>query len=427
MSRLSPAVLGIDAGTSGVRCVAMIAGGEIIGLASVKLSDFGSDGRDPFVWWKATQAALGIILGQVQPERIAALAVDGTSGTVLPVDPAGQPLANALLYSDAVSDLGILDLIARHAPLDNAARGPTSGIAKAMTFQAIAGLSRILHQADWIAGQLSGVFQFSDANNALKTGYDAAQEKWPDWIGAAGFPLKLLPDVAAPGTPTATVSQETSQRFGFLPDTIIAAGTTDGCASFLATGADRPGEGVTALGTSLTIKLISDKQLSAPQYGIYSHRIGDMWLAGGASNSGGKALLKYFTPEQISALSSEIDPETDSGLDYYPLVGDGERFPLADPKLKPRVEPRPKDDALFLKGLFDGIAMIEALGYQRLAELGGPRLTSVRTVGGGAVNAAWARIRARKLGVPLLPARSEEAAAGTARLALQGAQSAGLI
>jgi D-ribulokinase len=427
VSRQPPAVLGIDLGTSGVRCVAMIAGGEIAGQASVKLSEFGSDGRDPFVWWKATQAALDIILQQVPPDRIAALAVDGTSGTVLPVDAAGAPLAKALLYSDAVSDLGILELVARHAPFDSAARGPTSGIAKAMTFAALPGLSRVLHQADWIAGQLSGVFHFSDANNALKTGYDAAQEKWPDWIGATGFPVRLLPDVVVPGTPIATVSQETIKRFGFLTDTIAVAGTTDGCASFLATGADKTGEGVTALGTSLTIKLLSDGPLSAPQYGIYSHRVGDMWLAGGASNSGGKVLLKYFTPEQIASLSTEIDPDTDSGLDYYPLAGDGERFPIADPKLKPRIEPRPQDNGLFLKGLFEGIAMIEALGYQRLAELGGPRLTSVRTVGGGAANAVWSRIRARKLGVPLVPAKSGEAAAGTAQLALQGAQSAGLM
>lgn len=427
MSRPSPAVIGIDIGTSGVRCVAMTPDGDFIGEASVKLADYGADGRDPLVWWRAAEAALDRLLRQVRPDRIAAISVDGTSGTVLPVNAAGAPLANALLYSDAVTDSAILATLARTAPADSAARGPTSGLAKAMTFAAIPDLARVLHQADWVAGKLSGAFHASDANNALKTGYDPAQGCWPAWIGDAGFPVPLLPDVVAPGTPTGTVSQEAAKRFGFAPDTIIAAGTTDGCASFLATGADKSGEGVTALGTSLTIKLLSDRPIAAPQFGIYSHRVGGMWLAGGASNSGGKVLLKYFTPEHIAALSKDIDPETDSGLDYYPLASDGERFPIADPTLKPRLEPRPDNDALFLQGLLEGIAGIEALGYRRLAELGGPKLTSVRTVGGGAVNAIWSRIRARKLGVPFLPARSEEAAAGTARLALQGARQAGLI
>jgi len=53
-----------------------------------------------------------------------------------------------------------------------------------------------------------------------------------------------------------------------------------------------------------------------------------------------------------------------------------------------------------------------------LAELGAPPLRSVRSVGGGARNAVWSEIRARLLGVTMLPAGSEEAAVGTAALAL---------
>jgi D-ribulokinase len=422
-----PAVIGIDVGTSGVRCVAMIESGAIIGQSSVKLEEFGSDSRDPRVWWRATEAALQSLLKQVPVSRIIALAVDGTSGTMLPIDAHANPLANALMYNDAVENASILNAVSAKAPHDAAALGPTSGLAKAMTFVTLPGLSRVLHQADWIAGKLSGNFDVSDANNALKTGYDSLYGRWPHWITSTGFHTGLLPSVFPPGTPVGIVSPEAVKQFGFALNAIVVAGTTDGCASFLATGANDIGDGVTALGTSLTIKVLSDKPISAPQFGIYSHRIGDTWLAGGASNTGGKVLLKYFKPEQIATLSASIDPETDSGLDYYPLSDIGERFPIADPKLSPRLEPRPQDEALFLKGLMEGIANVEALGYQRLEELGGPQLASVRTVGGGAVNAVWSRIRARKLGVPFLTTASEEAAAGTAHLALHGAGQAGLL
>jgi D-ribulokinase len=425
--RSDPVVIGIDVGTSGVRCVAMVASGNVIGHSNLKHSDFGDNARDPILWWKAVESALHSLLAEVHPSRIAALAVDGTSGTMLPIDADGAPLANALMYNDAVTDEAVLASIAAYAPNDSAARGATSGLAKAMIFSKLRSLSGAVHQADWIAGKLSGNYHISDANNALKTGYDPVLGHWPSWIGSTGFAPNLLPEVVAPGTPVGLVSADTAKQFGFLPDTLIVAGTTDGCASLLATGADKAGDGVTALGTSLTIKVLSDRPISAPQFGIYSHRIGDAWLAGGASNTGGKVLLNFFTPKQISELSAEIDPETDSVLDYYPLADIGERFPIADPKLNPRLDPRPSDDALFLKGLFEGIAAIEALGYRKLEELGGPKLASVRTVGGGAVNAVWSRIRARKLGVPFLPAVSEEAAAGTARLALQGAKQAGLI
>ncbi len=58
------------------------------------------------------------------------------------------------------------------------------------------------------------------------------------------------------------------------------------------------------------------------------------------------------------------------------------------------------------------------MGYRKLDALGAPPLRSVRTVGGGAVNTAWRKIRWAMLGVPFLPARASDAAAGTARLAL---------
>ncbi|MEM8761995.1 MAG: FGGY-family carbohydrate kinase, partial [Pseudomonadota bacterium] len=107
-----------------------------------------------------------------------------------------------------------------------------------------------------------------------------------------------------------------------------------------------------------------------------------------------------------------------SGLDYYPLPKPGERFPVSDPDLAPRLEPRPADDAAFLHGLLEGVARIEAQGYRRLAELGAPALSSIRTVGGGAGNAVWQAMRHRILGVPGADVASDAAAAGVARLAL---------
>ena len=119
-------------------------------------------------------------------------------------------------------------------------------------------------------------------------------------------------------------------------------------------------------------------------------------------------------------LTETIDPGRPTGLDYYPLVKPGERFPIADPDLPPRLEPRPADDSTFLQAMLEGMAAIEALAYRRLTEFGAPALRSVRSVGGGARNPAWTHIRQHKIGVPFLPALSEEAAAGAARLAWQG-------
>jgi len=114
------------------------------------------------------------------------------------------------------------------------------------------------------------------------------------------------------------------------------------------------------------------------------------------------------------------EPGQPSPLDYYPLPRPGERFPVADPTLPPRLEPRPADAAAFLHGLLEGMARIETLGYRRLAELGAPYPLRVLTTGGGAINATWTAIRARLLGVPVTAVEDRGAAYGAALLARQG-------
>jgi len=410
--------LGIDLGTSGVRALVVDAAGAVVASGKAAMAEHGANPRDPRVWLAAVSAAVGAALVGVEAGRISALCVDGTSGTVLAVDALGRPLGDALMYNDAAEPAGVM-AIAESAPDVSAAHGATSGLAKAMQLRMLKP-NRVLHQADWIASRFSGRY-VTDANNALKTGYDPIASRWPDWIGEVGFNIGLLPEALAPGQTVGFVTREAAETFGLSPSTRVAAGTTDGCASFLATGASEVGDAVTAIGTTLTLKLLSDRPIFAPQYGVYSHKLLGVWLAGGASNSGGGALLAHFTPQEMEALTPSLDPDTPTGLDYYPLPRPGERFPICDPDYPPRVAPVPPSRAVFLQGLFEGVASVEALGYARLAELGAPTLKSVRTVGGGAKNPAWTRIRVRKLGVPMSAPRSDEAAYGAALLARAGA------
>lgn len=415
---MSDLFLGLDIGTSGARAIVIDADGSVRAESKAAMADFGSNHRAAEVWWRAGQAATKAALAQVDPGAVRALSVDGTSGTMLAVDADLAPIGEGVMYNDTCRDATLLDRISAAAPGNNAALGASSALARAMVLSA-ARPARILHQADWIASRFSGRI-VSDENNALKTGYDLTLGGWPAWIADTGFDVSRLPEVIAPGTAIGRISEAARREFGLPPGTQVVAGTTDGCASFVATGADRPGEGVTALGTTMTIKLLADRPISAPEYGIYSHRILGQWLAGGASNTGGGVLLKYFDAETLERLSESIDPEADSPFDYYPLVEPGERFPIADPTLPPRLEPRPASDADFLLGLLDGMARIEVLAFARLRELGAPTLSSVRTVGGGSRNSAWTRLRERRLGVPMLVPRSAEAAYGSALLARRG-------
>ena len=401
--------LGIDLGTSGVRAI-VLDGGAVRAAGAARLDP--ARRRDPGALWAAvTEVLSGLDLAGVE-----AVAVDGTSGTVLPVQADGTPAGSLSLYND-IADPAYVAAVAASAPPASAAHGATSALARAIGMQAAPGLARLLHEADWIAGQLCGRFDATDENNALKTGYDPTARAWPGWLARTGLRTALLPEVLTPGARMGRVTRGAARRFGLPGDAIIAAGTTDGCASFLATGADRPGDAVTALGSTLTVKLLSDAPVFAPDYGIYSHRLLGHWLPGGSSNAGGAALAQFFAPSQLAALSERIDPSRPSPCDFYPLSAPGERFPINDPALPSRSTPRPPDDVAFLHGLLEGMAAVEALGYRRLAALGAPTVRRVLTVGGGAANPAWTAIRARVLGVPVLTAGSTEAAHGAALLA----------
>jgi len=243
---------------------------------------------------------------------------------------------------------------------------------------------------------------------------------WPSWLDQLGVPRELLPKVLVPGTSFAEIDLNVARILGLPRSARIAGGTTDGVAAFIATRADQPGDAVTSLGTTLVVKLLAARPIFAADQGVYSHRLGERWLAGGASNTGGAALLVHFTPEEMERLTPQLKPQQATGLDYYPLPKAGERFPIVDAKLAARVSPRPVEDERFFQGLLEGIASVEALAYQRLALLGAPPLRRVISVGRGARNAAWNLIRHRTLGVPVTVAGQTDACYGAALLALHG-------
>ena len=419
--------LGIDIGTSGVRSAVIDMSGTLVASAESSLpppdESAGFPTQDPAVWWNAVSQCLDSLAAAMRKigsgmSEIEALAVDGTSGTVLLADADIRPVTCAYMYnaSGFQPEAGAIEQFAEQ---DSLARGSGSTLARLLRLQKTpeAGHARFaLHQADWVAAKLAGIGGVSDENNALKLGYDLFGNRWPTWFEALGVRMDLLPEIRPVGDLLGNVSAKSASRFGFRSDALVATGTTDGNAAFLGSGASNAGDGVTSLGTTLTIKLLSDNPVVDPSRGVYSHRIFGMWLAGGASNTGGGALLQFFSPEQMAEMERRLDPDRSTGADYYPLPRRGERFPTADPDFQPRHSPRPDDDAEFFQGLLEGIAGIERDGYRTLERLGATAVSSIRTAGGGASNHAWMRIRKRVIGCDITASPSS-AAEGSAKVA----------
>lgn len=408
--------LGIDFGTSGARAVVIDSDRQI--QAEVHIA-FEASVSLASLWQNTLWDLIGQIPLQVR-QSIDAIAINGTSSTVLICDRQGNPIASPLLYNDSRGS-AVLEQVRAIAPAQHPVISATSSLAKLLWWQRHLSLSDrplyFLHQADWLAFQLHGKLGVSDYHNALKLGYDVEKLCYPDWLETLATPFEL-PKVVAPGTAIAEILPKIAKRFELSPQCLIYAGTTDSIAAFLASGASSPGEAVTSLGSTLVIKLLSQTKVNDSASGIYSHRLGNFWLVGGASNTGGAVLRQFFTDAELAELSQKIDPQTASPLDYYPLLKPGDRFPINNPNLQPRLEPRPDNPVDFLHGLLESIARIEALGYQRLQELGATSLTRVYTAGGGAKNPTWMKMRDRYLKVPVTPSQHADAAYGTALLGL---------
>jgi D-ribulokinase len=407
--------LGLDFGSSGARACVLDAAGAIAHEDRIVYRD--AAGQTPEDW----RAALHTLLRQL-PAAVAAglqrIALDATSASVLLCDAELQAVSPALLYSDARAHAQA-EALKQLAPAGHTVCSPSSGLAKFLWLTQHSepeNAAYFMHQADWLGALLSGTGGSSDYHNALKSGYDIEQLCWPEWVMRLPH-SHLLPHVLAPGSLIAEISPALAQHFKISPACTIHAGTTDSIAAFIAADVHQPGAAVTSLGTTLVLKLLSTKRVEAAQFGVYSHRFGDLWLAGGASNAGGGVLRQYFSDAQLIALSRRINAARDSPLDYYPLPRTGERFPYNDPQRAPRLSPRPQDDAEFLHGMLQGLSRIEADGYTRLAELGATPLKSVTTCGGGAANPAWQQLRSRLLGVPVSTAGHTDAAYGAALLA----------
>ena len=421
--------LGIDFGTSGARAVVIDVEATIQAEAQYSFAMSVPDINTAISWETALFALIEQIPAQLRRD-VRAIAIDGTSSTVLLCDAVGRPIEAPLLYNDG-RGVAMMDTLRAIAPPNHTVLSATSSLAKLLWMTQLPCFTEaryFLHQADWLAFLLHGQLGISDYHNALKLGYDIEQFCYPAWM--TQLPMnQLLPLVLAPGTPIGEVRAEIAGRFGLRTDCLVCAGTTDSIAAFLASGAHLPGEAVTSLGSTLVLKLLSRSRVEDARAGIYSHRLapplqegveGGLWLTGGASNTGGAVLRQFFTDTQLEDLSCQIDGSKESQLDYYPLPKPGDRFPINDPHLPPRLEPRPAESVEFLHGLLEGIARIEARGYQLLQQMGATPLSKVYTAGGGAANPSWAKIRTRHLKVPLVPPVHTAAAYGTALLAMRG-------
>ncbi len=369
--------LGIDCATQSVRGTLIDSSRRIHFRISEDLApvERGADGRltqDPQSWVSAIEK---VIAASVQCATrdgytVAALAISATSGTFVLTDIGGDPIAPAAMYNDGRAD---------------------NPLARAAAIVEEKGQGRYLfaHTPEFVVSYLSGKKLQeipTDWSHALKTGVDLRNGDWSDSARNQAKELNVsLPDLVPPGTLLGKT----------LHDGIpIYSAMTDGCTAQISVGSSALGSAVTTLGTTMVIKIVSPQEVHGP--GFYSHLLpGNRWLTGGASNLGGIS----FSAVQgdIKSWDQRADEYGPSSTVLYPLIGVGERFPIANKEMKRAFTSAPLDEVDDYRATLEGIAFAERLAYQTLAGAGAPLTHQLFTVGGGARSRTWNTIRATVL------------------------------
>lgn len=433
--------LGIDLGTQGVRAVVSDRLGRVAaasGAVFEKNAIAGADGcseQDVLSWWDTVICVIRDITGKMKekgcrPEDILALSVDGTSGTVTLLDKDHTPLCAGIMYNDsrAAEEAAIVGMKA--ASLEKKlgySFNSSFALPKVLRLknrmpESFKRCRYVVHQSDFIVGRLTGVYNVSDYSNALKSGYDLLDKKWPELIeDELGIEIGILPEIVRPGAAIANISNEASRITGLSTRTVVTAGATDGYASAIASGIAEPGDFNTTLGTTMVIKGITRNLIHDKEGRVYCHLHPDgYWMPGGASNVGGRCLNNRFDSSEFAEYDKGIGQITPTGILAYPLVGKGERFPFLNKEAEEFITGNVTDKKHLFAALMEGVAYSERLAYDTLYELGCEPAKRIFVTGGAVKSMEWSQIRANVLNTAILIPRVFETAMGSAIIAASG-------
>jgi len=401
-------VLGIDFGTSGARVAIIDKKKEILFTSSMQYPR----GLDEWEDWIICCKKLFSEIPNDLKKRLISCAIAGTSGTLLACKKNGQPLGKALPYS--LSSPEYLSEIKNLFINDCPGSSSSGSIGRALKLINLYGNKILLrHQADWISGWILNNWELGEEGNNLRMGWQISTSSWPKTFNKLSW-FNCLPKIVSSGHIMGNICNKKAKELNLPKNLKVIAGTTDSNAGVLATFPKKD-DGITVLGSTIVIKKFVESPLSGK--GISNHKILGRWLCGGASNAGAAILFDFFNIEYIEELSKQINPAKTTGINLLPLSKKGERFPIDDPNLQPKLDPRPVSDSLYLHAIFEGLARIEARGWEKLHELGAELPKQIITIGGGSKNLTWKKIRKKEIGIPIKTCKRPPAA-GVASIAL---------
>jgi len=246
---VSPALVGLDVGTTGVKALALSPEGEVLAVATrgypLSTPRPGWSEQDPEDWWRAAESALAEV---ASGREVTGIGLSGQMHGLVTLDEPGRVIRPAILWNDQRTAeecaeieerVGFERLVALTGN-----RALTGFTAPKLLWlrrhepEAYARIARVLLPKDYVRLRLTGdwAIDASDASGTLLL--DVAQRDWSsEVIEALELPAAWLPSVLESPARAGVVGAGHEPLHG----TPVAVGAGDQSAAAVGVGAVRPG------------------------------------------------------------------------------------------------------------------------------------------------------------------------------------------
>lgn len=427
-------VIGLDSSTQSTKAVAWSRGGEAVaeGRADIPMAtpQSGHVEQDIEDWWQATCLALKAVCEQVDPARIAGLAISNQRETVAFLDKDGRATHPAIIWLDerAVAELDVLTEALGAETLHTISGKPVDIIPVIYRLswmrrhkpEVLARTAMIVDVHGFLTGRLTGTATASWTSADPFGCFDIANKEWSKTLlGPTGLTPEDFAPLARSGTAIGTITDAAAVGTGLATGTPVFAAGGDGQCAGLGVNAVRPGEIYLNLGTALITGAWSAEPLISLYWRTMTSPTGEGYFLEGAQRAGA-FLLNWFVDTFAGGRS---DPSVFSRLEEQaaalPIGSEGVTVcPYLTGCMDPHWDPN-------ARASFNGMSPSTGLGHLYRAVLEAMTLESARSidamrdagmnpqriiaVGGGANSALWCRMYADATGLPLHTSESLEA------------------
>ena len=417
-------VLGVDAGTGGVRVVALDRDGRVVARAEnpLELSTPrpGWTEQDPSDWVEATEAGLKAVAAEVGSDRITAIGLSGQMHGMVATDADDRVVRPALLWNDQRTSDEVAEIetaVGRRRLIERTGNPAVTGfqLPKVMWLRnhepkAFARTTRIALPKDHVGFCLTGE-AVAEPTDASGTGaYNLRSGSWDEEIlGAVGLDPGLWPRLVRSDEVVGGLLKSVAARVGLTAGLPVVAGAGDNAAAAtaLALGSEHPAVGSVSLGTSGVLFAALDSPTPEPEgrVHLFAHADGSYNLLGVTLAAGGSVTWyrDVFAPgdsyEALMQRAGESPPGA-NGVTFKPYLA-GERSPHLRPDLRGSFHglSLATSEADVVRAVLEGVAFSLREAYDAMAPLAAP--ARWLATGGGAESDLWLEIIATVLDAPL--------------------------